>query len=223
MLGTRAQQLIESIELNPIDATHIEDIAKLHFSILPWSFNGQFGQAHIIDLYQALYKSPHFFGYVYYSENELLGFVTATANFEDTRNRVLSVFKSKAWKTLKIFMRQPRFFLTALESKFLVPMIFRRFACKAEWLTFVTATNKNYLTPLIAMRMIEQVHLHFRELGVDAYMAQGFKDNPRAIKLYEKLKWRIVARLPMHNIYYYPTGRAASASATIPDGSTDDN
>lgn len=204
----RTQQLLNDIRLESLNVDHIDDIARLHFQILPWSFNGQFGQEHIIDLYRALCKSPYFFGYVYYRDGKLLGFVTATTNFEDTRRHVLNVFKKKAWQTLKVFLRQPRFLLTALESKLIVPIVFRRFGCQAEWLTFVTDTDQGYLTPLVAMRMIDQIRTHFRNSGAQAYMAQGFKNNPRAMKLYEKLQWRVVARLPMHNIYYYPTDAA---------------
>jgi GNAT superfamily N-acetyltransferase len=217
----RAEQLLNEIHLVPLSPSHIDDIARLHYRILPWSFNGQFGQAHITDLYRALCRSPYFFGYVYYRGGEIVGFVTATSDFEDTRRHVLNIFKHKIWQSLKIFMRHPRFFLTAFESKLLVPLVFRRFGCRAEWLTFVTDTEKSYLVPLVAMRMIDQVRKHFSDIGVKAYMAQGFRDNPRAIQLYEKLRWRVVARLPMHNIYYYPTETTSNESRPEPAGGAD--
>jgi RimJ/RimL family protein N-acetyltransferase len=56
------------------------------------------------------------------------------------------------------------------------------------------------------MRLIDAVRERFFSTGVRCYMAQGFKDNPPAMRMYEKLGWRVVATLPMHNIYYYPTG-----------------
>lgn len=201
----RILQLINEIQLEPLQPSHIEDIARLHYRLLSWSFNGQFGLDHMIEMYGALCKSPYFFGYVYYSNGNLLGFVTATTNFEDTRRFVLGVYKRKIFQTLGVFLRNPRFLLTALESKLLVPIIFRRFGVKSEWLTFVADTSNSYLSPLVALRMIDVVRDHFRTAGEVAYMAQGFKNNPRAMRMYKKLNWRVVVRLPIHNIYYWPT------------------
>jgi RimJ/RimL family protein N-acetyltransferase len=56
------------------------------------------------------------------------------------------------------------------------------------------------------MRLIAAVRQHFFSAGVTCYVAQGFKYNPPAMRMYEKLGWRVVATLPMHNIYYFPTG-----------------
>ena len=177
----------------------------LHYRLLPWSFNGQFGEHHIIDLYKALAQSPNFFGYVYYKGDQLLGFVTATTNYRDTRNHITSVYLKRLPKMLWIFLRRPNYLFAALESKFLVPRIFHRHRTNAEWLTFVTDTATGTIGPLVAMRLIDAVREHFHSAGIACYMAQGFKDNPPAIKMYEKLRWRVVATLPMHNIYYYTT------------------
>jgi hypothetical protein len=204
--GERIERLLNEIPLEPLSSEHLEDIAKLHFRLLPWSFNGQFGEAHIIELYKTLGKSPHFFGYVHYQDGHLLGFVTASTDCRDTRNHLLGIYRKKIFKMLSIFLRHPSYFLAALESRFLVPRIFKRFKTHAEWLTFVTDTRSGSLGPLVAMRLIAAVRQHFFSAGVACYMAQGFKDNPPAMRMYEKLGWRVVATLPMHNIYYYPTG-----------------
>jgi GNAT superfamily N-acetyltransferase len=202
----RVERLLRDIVLEPLSSDHLEDVAKLHYGLLPWSFNGQFGEAHIIDLYKALGNSSHFFGYVYYRDGHLLGFVTATTDYRDTRNHLLGVYRKKLFKMLWIFLCHPAYLLAALESRFLVPRVFRRYGTHAEWLTFVTDTTTGTLGPLVAMRLIDAVREHFFSVGVGCYMAQGFKDNPPAMRMYEKLGWRIVATLPMHNIYYYPTG-----------------
>jgi hypothetical protein len=202
----RIERLLGDIPLEPLSSKHLDDIAKLHYRLLPWSFNGQFGEAHIIDLYKALGQSPNFFGYVYYRNGQLLGFVTATTDYRNTRKHLLGVYRKKVLKMLSIFLRHPTYFLAALESRFLVPRIFYRYKTRAEWLTFVTDTRTGTLGPLVAMRLIAAVRQHFFSAGVGCYMAQGFKDNPPAMRMYEKLGWRIVATLPMHNIYHYPTG-----------------
>jgi GNAT superfamily N-acetyltransferase len=202
----RIERLLKDVRLEPLSFAHLEDVARLHYKLLPWSFNGQFGEAHIIDLYRALGRSPNFFGYVYYRDGRLIGFVTATTDYRDTRGHILDAYRKKLSKMVWIFLRHPVFLLAALESKFLVPIIFRRYNTRAEWLTFVTDTTTGTIGPLVAMRLIDAVREHFFSAGVDCYMAQGFKDNPPAMKMYEKLGWRVVATLPMHNIYYYPTG-----------------
>ena len=202
----RIEQLLADIKVEPLSSVHLKDMAILHYRLLPWSFNGQFGEAHIIDLYAALWQSPHFFGYVYYVNGRLLGFVSATTDFRDTRNSLLGVYRKKLVKMLWIFLRHPTYLWSALESRFLVPRIFRRYGTRAEWLTFVTDTTIGSLGPLVAVRLIDAVREHFFSTKIDCYMAQGFKDNPPAMKMYQKLGWRIVATLPMHNIYYYPTG-----------------
>ena len=53
------QRLLEDIPLEPLSPSHIEDVARLHYRLLPWSFNGQFGEAHIIDLYSAPVSYTH--------------------------------------------------------------------------------------------------------------------------------------------------------------------
>ncbi len=201
----KLQRLLREVPLGPLTAAHIEDVAKLHYRLLPWSFNGQFGESHIVDLYRALSRSPHFFGYVSYQDCRLVGFVTGTMDFRETRGRIVEVYRRRLGRMCWIFLRHPRFLLAALESKFLVPSIFRRYGTRAEWLTFVTDTGTGSVGPLVAMRLIEAIQEHFQSARVSCYMAQGFKDNPPAMKMYKKLGWRIVATLPMHNIYLYPT------------------
>lgn len=197
--------ILAYIQPEPLRHEHLADIADLHYRQLSWSFNGQFGPAHILELYEALYQSKHFFGYVYYNGGQLLGFVTATNEYADTRRLIMGVFKRKIMEVLKVFVRHPRFFLTALESKFVVPLVFRWFSTRAEWLTFVTDTTKGYISPFVALKLIEVLNNHFKNAGVCVYMAQGFKNNPKAMRYYEKMEWRVAAPLLMHNVYYYDT------------------
>ncbi len=201
----RVNQLLKEIKLEPLSSHHLPDIAKLHFKLLPWSFNGKFGLEHILSLYTALKQSPHFFGYVYYSGGQMVGFVTATTNFEETRSRLTAVYRKRLFKVLSLFLSHPTFFWAAFESKFLVPRLFRRHATNGEWLTFLADTTTGTVGPLVAMRLIDEVKAHFSASGHKGYMAQGVKHNPPAMKMYEKLGWRIVSKLPLHNIYYYST------------------
>lgn len=210
--GDRTRRLLGEIELERLAPCHLEDVAKLHYRLLPWSFNGQFGEVHIVELYKVLAACPNFFGYVYYRDGHLLGFVTATTNGEETRRRIVGVYRKRLGRMLRIFLQRPAFLLAALESKFIVPRIFRRFGTRAEWLTFVTDTTTGTLGPLVAMRLIEAVREHFARTGIACYMAQGFRDNPPAMKMYEKLGWHVVARLVMHNIYRYPTAVGEATS-----------
>ena len=53
----RLNQLLKEIALEPLSERHLPDVAKLHFKLLPWSFNGKFGEAHILALYTALMQS----------------------------------------------------------------------------------------------------------------------------------------------------------------------
>jgi hypothetical protein len=203
--SSRTPRLIQEIVPVPLRTEHISDIAQLHFRELSWSLNGHFGQGHIRDLYQALAESPHFFGYVYYAKGELIGFVTGTTDFEDTRNRIMPVYRRKMGTILRILLRNPRFLVAALESRFIVPAAFRSLGTRAEWLTFITDTRKGYIAPFVALRLIDSVRNHFRELGVSGYVAQGYKINPKAMTLYGKLRWRVAKRLVMHVVYHYPT------------------
>lgn len=212
--GGRIDRFLEDIRLEPLSTAHLEDVAKLHYRLLPWSFNGQFGEKHIIELYEALGRSPHFFGYVYYKDAQLIGFVTATTDYRDTRNHIMGVYRKRLIRLLWVFLRHPTFLFAALESKFLVPRVFSRYEATAEWLTFVTDTTKGTLGPFVAMRLINAVREHFGSTGATCYMAQGFKDNPPAMKMYEKLGWRVVATFPIHNIYYYPTKNPANLDIT---------
>jgi len=198
--------VLAQIQPKPLTVAHIRDVAELHFKQLPWSFNGQFGKEHILELYTALAASPHFFGYVFYVEGRLLGFVTATTDYADSRRLLSKVFNRKIWALLKVFARHPRFLLTALESKFLVPLVFRWHGARAEWLTFVTDTSQAYLGPFVALRLIEALNEHMSMAGIRVYMAQGYKNNPKAMRYYEKLRWRVAASLLMHNVYCWTTG-----------------
>lgn len=202
---SRISHLLQEIVPLRLGAEHVADIARLHFRELSWSLNGQFGQDHIYDLYRALAESPHFFGYAYYASGELIGFVTGTTDFEDTRRRIMPIYRRKIGRMLQILLRNPRFLIAALESRFLVPPAFRSLRTKAEWLTFITDTRKGYIAPFVALRLIDSIRDHFREIGVNGYVAQGYKINPKAMALYRKLRWRVAKRLFMHVIYYYPT------------------
>lgn len=205
MKNQRLTNILAQIQPEPITTAHLRDVAELHFRQLSWSFNGQFGESHILELYEALSRSKHFFGYVYYNKGELFGFVTATTDYADTRRFVIDVFRKKILQTVGVFLKHPRFFLTALESRFIVPLVFRWFSTRTEWLTFVTDTSKAYLSPFVALKLIDALNEHFKKAGIPLYMAQGFKNNPKAIRYYEKLKWRVALPLLMHNVYYYVT------------------
>jgi hypothetical protein len=199
----RAPRLFGSIEPIRMQTSHIVDVAQLHFRELAWSMNGQFGAGHILELYQALAESPHFFGYVYYAKGALIGFATGTTDFQDTRLRIMKVYRRKIPTVFRILISNPRFLLAALESKFLVPPLFRRLGTSAEWLTFVTDTRCSYLAPFVSIKLIGSVKEHFQQVGVSHYVAQGYRLNPKAMRLYEKLKWRVANVLIMHVIYQY--------------------
>lgn len=208
MENQRLTSILAQIQPEPITTAHLRDVAELHFKQLSWSFSGQFGEKHILELYEALSRSKHFFGYVYYNKGELLGFVTATTDYADTRRFVIDVFRKKILQTVGVFLKHPRFFLTALESRFIVPLVFGSFGTRAEWLTFVTDTAKAFLSPFVALKLIDALNEHFKMAGILLYMAQGFKNNPKAIRYYEKLKWRVAQPLLMHNVYYYVTAES---------------
>jgi len=202
----RIDQLLGEIKLVSISYQHLEDVAKLHYKLLPWSFNGQFGEHHILKLYELLIQSPNFFGYAYYENDRLLGFVTATTNNNEVRDRITDIYRNKIFKMVRVFLRNPSFLLAAFESKFLVPRFFKLYNTRAEWLTLLSDTNTGWIGSLVTLRLIDSIREHFLSMGIDCFLAQGFKKNPPAMKLYEKLGWRVVASLPMHNIYYYSTG-----------------
>ena len=204
-VSQRLNGVLSHLQPEPLRHKHLVDIAELHYRELFWSFNGQLGPKHILELYEALYQSKQFFGYVYYHSGQLLGFITATRDYEDTRRLVMEVYNKKLLKVLQVFVQHPRFFLAALESKFIVPLVFKWFGTRAEWLTFVTDTTKSYIGPFVALRLIEVLNNHFRDADIRVYMAQGFKNNPKAMRYYEKLNWRVAASLLMHNVYYYAT------------------
>jgi hypothetical protein len=199
----RAPRLYDSIEPIPMQKNHVEDVARLHFRELSWSMNGHFGPGHILELYEALADSPHFFGYVYYAKGALIGFATGTTDFQETRLRIMQVYRRKMPTVLRILIRNPKFLLAALESKYLVPPLFRRLGTSAEWLTFVTDTRSSYLAPFVSMKLIDSIKKHFQKAGVSRYVAQGYKFNPKAMRLYEKLKWQVANVLIVHVIYQY--------------------
>ena len=199
------QHLLGDIAPQPLGPEHIPDIARLHHRELWWSFNGRFGEAHIAELYRAVFESREAFGYVYYHQSRLIGFATGTLDSDATRRAVTSVFKGKLGRTVAILLRRPKFIAVLLESRFIVPGIFRRHHTKAEWLTLVTDTEAHYLSAFVALKLIDSIRLHFKSSGVGVYLGQTIKDNPRALRLYARLRWHVAARLFMHNVYSFST------------------
>lgn len=206
--ASRQQAFLAKIQITAVTSDHVLDLADLHFEELHWSLNGHLGKEHIRDLYRAIALSPGFFGYACYNGNELLGFVTATTDIADTRARVFSVYRPKLFAVLGILMRRPRFLIAALESKFAAPWVFRAMGARGEWLTLVTQTKKAYIAPFVALRLIDAVRTRFLAEGIDFYVAQGYKINPKAMKMYAELKWEVAAQLFMHKIYRFPSGRS---------------
>lgn len=208
------QRLFHDIELVRFGPEHVADVARLHYEELSWSFNGHLGPEHVRSMYASIVGNPRFFGYVIYHDGKLLGFVTATTNSAASRRSILVAYSGKLLRVLLIFARNPLFLVGALESLLVVPYFFRKFQTSAEWLTFVTNTRVPYLTPVVAIKLVDAVRDHFRAAGVGVYLAQGVKKNPKAMSFYEKLGWNVVARLPIHNIYVYRTD-APDASAVL--------
>ena len=203
MSESRGRHLLDELELLAMGREHASDVARLHYKELSWSFNGHLGPEHMRELYEALVCSEAFFGYVIYRKGLLLGFVTATTDSGQMRSSIRRVYRGKLFSVMALLVRYPSFLIGVLESLFIVPVSFRRYATKAEWLTFVTNTEVGYLTPLVAIKLIDAVRDHFHACGVSTYLAQGVKQNPKAIRLYEKLGWEIAAKLMIHNIYVY--------------------
>jgi len=207
----RGQHLLDGLELLPMRAEHASDVARLHFKELSWSFNGQLGPDHIRGLYEALVCSKFFFGYVIYRKSQLLGFVTATTDSGEIRSSIRHAYRGKFLRVAGLMLRHPSFMLGVLESLFVVPIAFKRYGTKAEWLTFVTNTEVSYLTPLVAIKLIDAVRDRFHACGISIYLAQGVKQNPKAMRLYEKLGWEVAARLLIHNIYIYRSNARGAA------------
>jgi len=214
----RPDRLLAQIRTEPLATKHLRDIADLHYRELSWSFNGQFGPEHIFELYDALFKSRNFIGFVCYESGRLLGFITGTTDYSDIRDLLVNVYRNKKLAMVKIFLRRPSFFLAALESKLVVPFVFRRLNTKGEVLTLLTDTTRGYIGPLVALKLIGVINERFKAAGIDVYVGQGFRDNPKAIRYYEKLRWRIAVRLLAHNIYVCDTNLRIAAPA--PGGTT---
>lgn len=210
----RSQQMLAALKLDKIEAHDVPDIAEVHYKELSWSFNGQLGAEHMRELYDELAKDPHFFGYAIRHQSKVLGFVTATTDSAAIRTRIQSVYFRKMHRVMGLMLRRPSFLVGALESRFLVPRAFDRLGSKAEWLTFVTNSDSGYLSPFVAIRLIDAVRDHFRELGTEVYLAQGVKQNPKAMRFYDKLGWNIAERLYVHNIYVYRSD-APDASSVL--------
>jgi len=211
MSEKRGQHLLDGLELLPMRAEHASDVARLHHKELFWSFNGQLGPDHVRELYEALVSSKFFFGYVIYRKAQLLGFVTATTDSGQIRSSIRQAYRHKLLRVAGLMSRHPSFLLGILESLFVVPIAFKRHGTKAEWLTFVTNTEVSYLTPLVAIKLIDAVRDHFHACGIQIYLAQGVKQNPKAMRLYEKLGWEVAARLVIHNIYIYRSNARGAA------------
>jgi hypothetical protein len=199
----KTKDMFEGIKIEPITLNNINDIATLHYKILSWSLNGSLGKEHILELYKAIFESSHVFGYICYSGDTTLGFLTATTNSSKTRNSLIKIYANKIPQLIKHLLKKPKDIIAILESKFLVPYIFKKYECNAEWLTFVTDTSNAFITPYVSLGLMAELKDHFKKNDIDFYMAQGIKDNPKAIKYYKKLKWKVVQKLLMHNIYYY--------------------
>lgn len=195
--------IVKTLNVRLMSKEDIKDIVSLHYKILHWSFNGQMGRGHIYDLYNALLKSENFFGYVCFHDGQLLGFLTATTDFSKTRQYITTVYKKKLLKLIFTILKNPKVLLGILESKYIVPIIFNKHKNKAEWLTFVTDTDKFYISPFVSLKLMQTLNDHYKSSGIQSYMAQGVRNNPRAIKYYEKLNWKIIKSLWVHNIYYF--------------------
>lgn len=198
--------------MSSIGPEHVNDLAALHYRELQWSFNGQLGLDHIRDLYAALVTSPHFFGHIIYFNGRLIGFSTATTDVRAMRANIAGAYRGKYLRIISYFLRNPLAAMGVMESMFVVPYFFKKAGASGEWLTFITDTEASFVAPLAALRLIDAVRDEFRARSVEIYAAQGVRDNPRAIQLYTKLGWSILAKLPVHNIYVYRADAVNAAS-----------
>lgn len=202
-MDQRTQRFLEQIQVVPLEVNHLDDLARLHYDMLPWSFNGQMGPAHIRDLYSNILNDENVFGSVCYMNNELMGFLTATMNSKATRQNIQKAYLSKLFKIAWALFKSPKTLCIILESKFLVPRIFKQANCEVEWLTFICNTKHSFISPFVAIKLMSQLNQDLSRRQVKYYMAQGIKDNPPAMKFYKALNWKIAKRLFMHNIYYF--------------------
>lgn len=196
-------RILDQLMISQLGPQHLEELVELHSRILWWSFNGRMGKDHIRALYSALISDPNVFGFVCHAKGRFVGFVSATTNSTSTRKSIQQVYSKKFILVLKNLVQNPKAVLSILESKFLVPRIFRKFNCHAEWLTFVTDMDASFITPFASAKLIAALNARFMSMGITNYMAQGIKDNPAAMKFYKALGWKVVHALPMHNIYLY--------------------
>ena len=203
MSRNRASHLFDALELRRIGPDDTAAVARLHFAELHWSFNGQLGLSHIQSLYEALAGNANYFGYMVSHQGVPIGFATATTDWRAMRKDIRKAYRGKTLALISACLRDPRTAVGILESVVLSPLIFRWHGARSEWLTFVTDTRSGFLAPLAALKLVDAIRDHFASEGIDVYAAQGVKNNPRAMQLYEKLGWSVVARLFVHNIYKY--------------------
>lgn len=120
-----------------------EELARLHFAILNWSFTGKLGIEFIEELYKTILSHKDlFFGVALYDDkNRLMGFSIAANDYCKTREIISPLYRKVLFKVVLNSLTNFSFFGIMFESTFVIPSIYRKHGINAEWLVLLTDTR----------------------------------------------------------------------------------
>lgn len=185
----------------PVEEKHIEKIVDLHYKVLYWSMNSQLGRGHLENLYNSLIKDDKTFGFVYFSRDKLIGFITLTTDYEHTRKVIFSNYNLKKYlQLIWVCIKKPLNFVDIFENMFLIPGLLKNIKTNTEIITWVTDLE-DFKSPVAAVKTMQAARNFLKDKGIMSSFAQVAKYDSKPNNFHKSAKNKLVKSYIRNNIY----------------------
>jgi hypothetical protein len=193
--------------MTKVDIFEVEavDLARLHFDILNWSFTGKLGIGFIENLYRTILSHKDiFFGVALYDRNNrLVGFSIATIDYHKAREIISPLYKKLLFRVFINALTNFSFFLIMLESKFVIPPIYKKYGIYAEWLVFITDTKDKAIYLPASIALCRYMIREFKKRNILKVIGQFYSNQDKLIGFYQMIGGRIVNKLLVNQLIVY--------------------
>lgn len=97
-----------SIIIRPLEEKYIQDIVRIHRTVLGYTINSRLGDKHLAHMYRYMSQNPECYTGVAFDDDTPVGIISGTVNMERTKSGLLGSLKPKQWLNIALkTIREP--------------------------------------------------------------------------------------------------------------------
>jgi SAM-dependent methyltransferase/ribosomal protein S18 acetylase RimI-like enzyme len=185
-------------------------ISKIHSEALKIGFLSTFGEDFLKALYEGIVQSEYGFGYVYFEDSEIVGFVSGTL---DSSKLMKDIYRKKLLPLSRIIihstLRKPRILNNIIQS-----IRYPKLADHVSAELLSIAVTQEHRKKGVGKELVGALITHFDELGISKFSVSVDQRLAGADEFYKELGFKYTGKIEIYNrnqdIFSYNLGDKGS-------------